>query len=140
MSKARQQSGEVDLTQLAEISEWLITEQCSLRLTTTSYVFGWGRRFCQGSNIAEATLFITLSRLIWGIDFQSLTDPKTGTAIIPDIAEEENTWSDGFLSVPKVFDVRFNSRSAQHSTVIERVFREAQSEWQNLELKQDERD
>ncbi|KAI3614833.1 cytochrome p450 [Moniliophthora roreri] len=29
------------------------------------YAFGFGRRYCPGSHIAEASLFITLARLVW---------------------------------------------------------------------------
>lgn len=30
--------------------------------------YGFGRRFCQGIFVAEATLYIIISRLIWGFD------------------------------------------------------------------------
>ncbi|KAF8625938.1 hypothetical protein AX17_006664 [Amanita inopinata Kibby_2008] len=68
-----------------------------LTMGHSSYVFGWGRRFCQGSHIAEASLFISLSRLIWGVEFEAPKDPKTGVPQIPDVGDEEGTFSDGFV-------------------------------------------
>ncbi|KDQ51281.1 hypothetical protein JAAARDRAFT_706542 [Jaapia argillacea MUCL 33604] len=103
------------------------------------YVFGWGRRFCQGSHIAEASLFIVLSRIIWGIDLEAPIDPKTKNPIVPDINDEEGTFTDGFVSVPKIFGVKFKPRSEKHADIIRRSFEEAQSEWQVLGLDVDER-
>ncbi|KZT67961.1 cytochrome P450 [Daedalea quercina L-15889] len=103
------------------------------------YGFGWGRRFCQGSYIAQASLFITLCRLIWGIDFSAPLDPKTQRPIIPDIANEEATWSEGFVSVPYPYQVRFSPRSAKHAELIRNSFEEVQSEWRRMNLEVDER-
>ncbi|KAL6304972.1 cytochrome P450 [Sparassis latifolia] len=103
------------------------------------YVFGWGRRYCQGSYIAEASLFIVLSRLLWGIDFRAPTDPKTGQPSIPDMADEEATWSDGFVSVPHIYPVGFRARSEKHAEMIRKSFDEVQGEWQVLGLAMDER-
>ncbi|KAH9921876.1 cytochrome P450 [Fomitopsis serialis] len=86
------------------------------------YSFGWGRRFCQGSHVAQASLFITLSRLIWGIDFSAPLDPKTQRPIVPDIANEEATWSEGFVSIPYPFKVRFAARSEKHAGLIRSQF------------------
>ncbi|TFK33619.1 cytochrome P450 [Crucibulum laeve] len=103
------------------------------------YVFGWGRRFCQGSYIAEASLFIVLARIVWGIDFQAPTDPKTGNPIIPDMADDEATFSDGFVSIPYTFKISFKPRSEKHKQIIERSYDDAQAAWQVLGLKTDER-
>ncbi|KZT25427.1 cytochrome P450 [Neolentinus lepideus HHB14362 ss-1] len=103
------------------------------------YVFGWGRRFCQGSYIAEASLFIVLSRILWGIDFQTPTDPKTGNSLVPDINDEEETFTDGFVSIPKIFPVSFKARSEKKAEIIRKSFEEAQAEWQVWGLATDER-
>ncbi|KAF9489007.1 cytochrome P450 [Pleurotus eryngii] len=103
------------------------------------YVFGWGRRFCQGSHIAEASLFIVLSRLIWGVQFEAPRDPKTGSPVIPDINDEAATFSDGIVAVPYIYKVGFKSRSEKHASIIKRSFEDAQAEWQVLGLKTDER-
>ena len=105
----------------------------------TSYVFGWGRRFCQGYAIAEASLYIVLSRLVWGIDFQAPTDPKTGKPMIPDIADDSGTFSDGFVSIPLPYDVTFKARSEKHEGVIKRAYEDAQSTWKEQGMATDER-
>ncbi|TFY64163.1 hypothetical protein EVJ58_g2809 [Rhodofomes roseus] len=103
------------------------------------YSFGWGRRFCQGSHIAEASLFITLSRLLWGLDFSAPLDPKTQRPILPDIANEEATWSEGFVSIPNPYKVRFAPRSAKHAELICDEFEAVQAEWRRMRLDVDER-
>ncbi|KAH9831561.1 cytochrome P450, partial [Rhodofomes roseus] len=103
------------------------------------YAFGWGRRFCPGSHVAEASLFITLSRILWGIDFYAPLDPKTKRPILPDIANEEMTWSEGFVSVPHTFKAGFAPRSAKHADMIRKSFNGVQSEWQLLGLEGDDR-
>jgi len=93
------------------------------------YVFGWGRRFCQGTHIAEASLFIVLARLVWAVDFYPPRDPTTGTAIIPDMADEDAAWSEGFVSVPRTFRVGFRPRSDARRIIVERTFEDTQREW-----------
>ncbi|PCH35538.1 cytochrome P450 [Wolfiporia cocos MD-104 SS10] len=102
------------------------------------YVFGWGRRFCQGSYIAEASIFIALSRLIWGIDFYGPIDNSTAQPWIPDTADDTN-WTEGFVTGPKMFPVGFRARSRKHAEVIEKSFVDAQAEWQTMGLAADER-
>ncbi|KAH9915125.1 cytochrome P450 [Fomitopsis serialis] len=103
------------------------------------YAFGWGRRFCQGSHIAEASLFITLSRILWGVDFYAPLDPSTKRPILPDVANEEKTWSEGFLSVPHAFNIGFAPRSAKHAELIRKAFDNVQSDWQTMGLEGDDR-
>lgn len=80
-----------------------------------------------------------LSRLIWGIDLRAPVNPKTGKVIIPDIADEEATWTEGFVSNARVFDVNFEPRSNRHAAIITRSFEDSQAEWQALGLATDER-
>jgi hypothetical protein len=39
-----------------------------------NFVFGAGRRLCQGIHIAERSLFLGISRLVWGFDFSPARD------------------------------------------------------------------
>ncbi|KAH9829079.1 cytochrome P450 [Rhodofomes roseus] len=97
------------------------------------YAFGWGRRFCQGSYMAEASLFIVLTRLLWGLDI------SCPPARLPDPNDEETTWTDGFIPVPKIFPAAFRVRSEAHAEVIRNVYADVQREWQVLGLAVDER-
>ncbi|KAK1225337.1 hypothetical protein PQX77_011755 [Marasmius sp. AFHP31] len=93
------------------------------------YLFGWGRRFCPGSHIAEATLFITLSRLIWAFKFQAAGTP-------PDPWDEES-YTAGFVTNPHKFDIKFEPRTATHADVVRRAFEEAQEQWETLGMERD---
>ncbi|EMD31066.1 hypothetical protein CERSUDRAFT_120119 [Gelatoporia subvermispora B] len=103
------------------------------------YAFGFGRRFCGGKDVAEASLFILCARLLWGIDFRAPSDPATGTPRLPDFRGEEGTWSPGFISTPVPYDVEFAPRSAEHADTILRSFEELQDEWRDMGLPGDER-
>lgn len=103
------------------------------------YAFGWGRRFCQGSLMAEASLFIVLSRLIWGIDFYAPLDPHTDKRMLPDFDDEVQTWSGGFVSSPFIFPVGFRPRSEKHAEIMRTAFDDVQGEWQAMGLEEDER-
>ncbi|KAI1161564.1 cytochrome P450 [Nemania serpens] len=61
--------------------------------------FGAGRRRCQGMHIADRSVFLALSRLLWAFDFKRAKDPLTGKEIVPDMDE----LVDGILSMPKPF-------------------------------------
>lgn len=91
-----------------------------------------------GVYIAEASLLIVLSRLIWGFDFLTPTDPLTGEPIIPDALAEES-FSDGFLNGPRVFNIGFHARSEKHTAIIRESFEDAQADFQNLGYPKDQR-
>ncbi|KAF8815175.1 cytochrome P450 [Phlegmacium glaucopus] len=74
------------------------------------YVFSWGRRFCPGYHIAEASFFIVLPRLIWALGLTTPIDPATGRVKVPDINDEEATYTSGFASVPRIFPVSFKPK------------------------------
>lgn len=45
-----------------------------------NFVFGTGRRLCQGIHIAERSLFLGISRLVWGFDFSAACDGQGNPA------------------------------------------------------------
>ncbi|KZT67952.1 hypothetical protein DAEQUDRAFT_672247, partial [Daedalea quercina L-15889] len=105
-----------------------------------SYVFGWADASASlAATLLKLSLFITLSRLIWGIDFSAPLDPKPQRPVVPDIANEEATWSKGFVSAPYPFEVKFAARSATHTELICSSFNAVQSEWRRMRLDVDER-
>jgi len=47
------------------------------------FTFGAGRRICQGMHVAERSLFLGMSRILWAFNIEPATD-KDGNKIIPD--------------------------------------------------------
>ncbi|KGQ01334.1 hypothetical protein PAAG_11911 [Paracoccidioides lutzii Pb01] len=45
--------------------------------------FGAGRKICQGMHVAERSLFLGISRLLWGFGFGIARDAQ-GNEIVPD--------------------------------------------------------
>lgn len=90
------------------------------------FVFGAGRRLCQGMHIAERSLFLAISRLLWAFDFDKALD-KDGNEIVPDADD----LTEGLFVLPKPFPARIVPRSAEKA---ERVI----AEWKKMEVLLDE--
>ena len=73
------------------------------------FVFGAGRRVCQGMHVAERSLFLAIARLLWAFEFHPKKD-QNGKEIIPD----PNELTEGFVVQPKEFMVDIRSRSEGH--------------------------
>ncbi|KAL0059531.1 hypothetical protein AAF712_013730 [Marasmius tenuissimus] len=109
----------------------------SLSLKRDHYTFGWGRRFCMGSHIAEASLFIVVAQITWGLDIHGTKNSSTGVTQCLD-PWDENNFSAGVVSALP-FNATFKARSSSHKEVIERSFKDAQGHWEILGLASDER-
>lgn len=92
------------------------------------FLFGAGRRFCQGTHIAERSLFLGISRLLWAFNFDKALD-KNGVPITPDAAE----LTEGALVQPKPFPARIEPRSQEKVEMIRR-------EWKMMEELLDEKE
>ncbi|KAL5117971.1 hypothetical protein ACEQ8H_004116 [Pleosporales sp. CAS-2024a] len=62
------------------------------------FVFGAGRRLCQGMHIAERSMFLAISRLLWAFDFRLARDAH-GNEIKPNADD----LTEGLLVCPKPF-------------------------------------
>ncbi|KAL0059527.1 hypothetical protein AAF712_013726 [Marasmius tenuissimus] len=102
------------------------------------FSFGWGRRFCIGSHIAEGSLFIAIARIIWGFNLYGPKDSSTGATQVPDPWDEDN-FSSGVAMSALPFNVAFEVRSFKHEEVIENAFRDAQEHWDISGLARDKR-
>ncbi|KAL1646711.1 hypothetical protein SLS61_007787 [Didymella pomorum] len=85
------------------------------------FLFGAGRRFCQGSHIAERSLFLGYSRLLWAFDFKKALH-EDGALITPDATE----LTEGLLVQPKPFPARIEPRSSEKVETVRR-------EWEMME-------
>ncbi|KAK1725113.1 cytochrome P450 [Colletotrichum acutatum] len=86
------------------------------------YVFGAGRRLCQGTHIADRSLFLSISRLLWAFNLEKAVDAE-GNEITPNA---ENL-TDGFLVQPKPFPAKIAPRSDAHVQVIRREWKASQA-------------
>ncbi|KAK7948932.1 uncharacterized protein PG986_009818 [Apiospora aurea] len=71
------------------------------------FVFGAGRRLCQGMHIADRSLFLAISRLLWAFDFRRPVDEVTGKEIVPDMAD----LTEGLFVMPRPFRAVITPRS-----------------------------
>ncbi|KAI0146818.1 cytochrome P450 [Xylariaceae sp. FL1272] len=72
------------------------------------FVFGAGRRICQGMHIADRILFLGISRLLWAFDIKRTVNQSTGEEVIPDMYD----LTEGMLVGPKPFEANIKPRNA----------------------------
>lgn len=77
------------------------------------FVFGAGRRVCQGTHIADRSLFLGIARLLWTFDFERAVDAG-GREVVPDADE----LTQGFLVHPKNFPARITPRSERRAEIV----------------------
>lgn len=71
------------------------------------FVFGAGRRRCQGMHIADRSIYLAISRLLWAFDFKRAIDPKTKKEIVPDMDDI----ADGMMCLPHPFPANIVPRN-----------------------------
>ncbi|KAF4830407.1 Cytochrome P450 monooxygenase yanC [Colletotrichum tropicale] len=86
------------------------------------YVFGAGRRLCQGMHIADRSLFLSISRLLWAFNLDRAVD-DTGAEIVPDA----DNLIDGFLVQPRPFPAKITPRSEVHAEIIRKEWEASQA-------------
>lgn len=85
-------------------------------------------------HIADRSLYLALSRLLWTFDFRRVKDEQTGEEIVPGF--QDNT--DGLASYPKPFRADIRPRSqAKVATITEEWRKTSQSldqdmQWETL--------
>ncbi|KAI0134463.1 cytochrome P450 [Xylariales sp. AK1849] len=78
------------------------------------FVFGAGRRLCQGMHIADRSLYLAIARLLWAFDFHRSIDEKTGQEIVPDMKD----LTEGLFVLPKPFKVDIVPRSSSKASCV----------------------
>lgn len=85
------------------------------------FLFGAGRRLCQGMHIADRSLFLAISRMLWAFDFHPARD-EHGKNIVPD----PNDLTEGLFVVPKPFPAKIVPRSREKAARLK-------AEWGKME-------
>lgn len=78
-----------------------------------NFVFGAGRRLCQGIHIAERSLFYAISRLVWGFNFTPALD-QNGQPIVYDVDDLVG----GVTVEPRHYTCHIECRSASKAEII----------------------
>lgn len=98
------------------------------------FTFGAGRRRCSGMHIADRSLFLAISRLLWAFDFQKAVDPVTGEVITPDM----DNLMEGIMAMPNSFPANISPRTAQKAQVVREEWEQVsglldgQSQWKTV--------
>ncbi|KAF9731755.1 cytochrome P450 oxidoreductase [Paraphaeosphaeria minitans] len=90
------------------------------------FTYGAGRRVCPGVHVAERSLFINISRVLWGFNIVKKKSPD-GKVIEP-----TQEMVKGFFSVPIPFECEILPRSEKHAKVMQEVFGQAEKEGINF--------
>ncbi|KAJ8126917.1 hypothetical protein O1611_g6721 [Lasiodiplodia mahajangana] len=85
------------------------------------FVFGAGRRLCQGMHIVDNSLFLAISRLLWAFDFGKAVDKETNLEITPDMTD----LVDGLFTLPNPFKANITPREGKAQLI--------QEEWARMQ-------
>lgn len=98
------------------------------------FVFGAGRRRCGGIHIADRSMFLAISRLLWAFDFNKALDADTKEEITPDMED----LMEGNMVLPNPFPAHIVPRSAQKAQAVRDEWNEVaqlldeQSQWKTV--------
>ncbi|QRV90269.1 cytochrome P450 family protein [Ceratobasidium sp. AG-Ba] len=91
--------------------------------------FGSGRRGCPGVYLANNTIALNTTHLLWAFDFAPEDNPKTGRPIEIDLF----AFAEGPELCPDAFPCTITPRSAQHAEIIKQEFASARTFLQQYE-------
>lgn len=85
------------------------------------FMFGAGRRMCQGIHIAERSLYLGISRLLWAFDFRPGIDPVTGREVP---LSDDDPLQGGVFVMPRPFPARITPRDADKARAVRGAWEE----------------
>lgn len=84
-----------------------------------TYSWGNGRRICSGQKLAENSLQIGISKMVWAFDID--VPPES----VNDVDDSPQTaYHGGFIIGPHRFPVRIRPRSERHAEIVKKEFGE----------------
>ncbi|KAH7146631.1 cytochrome P450 [Dactylonectria estremocensis] len=95
------------------------------------FTFGAGRRICPGIHVAERSLFLGMSRLLWAFDIEPSLD-SDGKPILPD----PDRLTQGFVCMPQEFPARILPRSKGKKEKVIQEWKEVEENFLDPETKQ----
>ena len=88
------------------------------------FVFGAGRRICQGMHVVDRSLFLGISRLLWGFNIEPKIDPITKERTFID----SDRYTQGFICMPQPFEAEIRVRDSGR----EKILRDEWAQARNL--------
>lgn len=85
------------------------------------FTFGAGRRLCAGTHVAERSLFLAISRILWAFDIKPEID-ENGNPILPD----QDKLTQGFVAMPEKYQCRIIPRSEKRALMVQKEWEDAQ--------------
>jgi len=85
------------------------------------FSYGAGRRVCPGIHVAEKSLYLNISRIVWGFNISKKM--VNGKPVDP-ISEMVPGW----MCIPQPFECDISVRSPKHAKLIEKIWGEASKE------------
>ncbi|KAK4550436.1 hypothetical protein LTR36_000014 [Oleoguttula mirabilis] len=85
------------------------------------FTFGAGRRICPGMHVAERSLFLAMSRILWAFDIT----PQQSSEGKPLLPEQDNL-TQGFVCMPEEFPAKITPRSKERARMVETEWRQAE--------------
>ncbi|KAI8939661.1 hypothetical protein NX059_003418 [Plenodomus lindquistii] len=90
------------------------------------FSYGAGRRACPGVHVAERSLFINVSRVLWGFNLRKKVD-KNGKEV-----KVTDRMMPGFFSVAEPFECDITPRSAKHAEIMMKAGTDADRNWESM--------
>lgn len=100
-------------------SEYEIATSADPESLRHNYIFGAGRRLCQGIHIAERSLFLAAACLLWAFD---ISTPDPGAIDTEDLRG-------GLAMVPAPFECHIRPRDARRADLVRREWSRMQEEF-----------
>ncbi|KAI1616307.1 cytochrome P450 [Exophiala viscosa] len=95
------------------------------------FTFGAGRRICPGMHVAERSLFLGMSRILWAFNIEPVA-AETGIKILPD----QERLTQGFVCMPEEFQAKITPRSLARAELVRQEWHDAEKECLDPDTKQ----
>lgn len=86
------------------------------------FTFGAGRRLCAGIHVAEQSLFLGISRILWTFNISPKLDPATKKPILPD----SDRYTQAVVCMPEPYLAEITPRSEERADTVVNEWKEAQ--------------
>ena len=95
------------------------------------FTFGAGRRICPGIHVADRSLFLAMSRMLWAFNFEPASDSQGRP--VPSTAHD---LTQGFVCMPVPFQCHITPRSQSRADMVTQEWNDAEAQCLDEKTKQ----